>query len=311
MKRVLRVLLQIVVTAELTLQLLGLLLPDWSSRAGELSGASDAATILCVGDSHTYGAPLPPEESYPAQLQSLLDARAGGRYRVVNLGVPGMNSAMMASRFEANLARHRPQLVILWAGGNNIWNENETESWDAEGEPDRLYRALLRLKLVRLVRFLGSGVARAGDGRAELLAFKPTRVGNDFAIYSSTWRLGDEVIQMESPPGSQVSLARAEKGARNDLRRMVRLARAYGIPVLLVTYPYKEFSWANGAARDVARELDVELLDTRDDLERAVADGYTAPELIVFAAGPHPRRVLYGYISASMLPVALRLLGAE
>jgi hypothetical protein len=31
--------------------------------------------ILAVGDSHTFGAGVAPEESYPAQLQALLDAQ--------------------------------------------------------------------------------------------------------------------------------------------------------------------------------------------------------------------------------------------
>ncbi len=301
MMRSIRIVLQIVVTAEITLQLLAFVLPEWSSRAGERSG-NGAVTILCIGDSHTYGAPLPPEESYPAQLQALLDARTGSGYRVVNLGIPGMNSAMMANRFDQNLARYRPELVILWAGANNIWNENETENWDQEGAPDRLYRALLRLKLVRLVRFLGSGVAQTGEGRAELLEHTPGQ--------RASWRLGDEVIQ-GGVPGTRVAVERAEAGARKDLPRMIQLARSYGIPVLLVTYPYKVFAWANEATRDVAREFEVALLETLDDRERAMADGYSTDELIVDSAGPHPRKVLYGYIAGSMVPAVLGLLGIE
>ena len=298
MKRSLLILLQIVVSAEITLQLLGLVLPGWTSRADAPPGGERAVTILCVGDSHTFGAPLPAEESYPAQLQGLLDARDPGRYRVVNLGVPGMNSAMMANRFDANLARYRPDLVILWAGANNVWNENEAERWDQEAAPDWPYRLLLRLKLVRLVRFLGSGVAQPGPGRqAERLARTPEG--------GARWRLGDEVL---GTPGAHVySGERAALGTRKDLPRMIRLARAYGIPVLLVTYPYPEFHWVNDVVREVAGGLDVELVDTLDDRARAEEDGYGAPDLFVMAAGPHPRRILYGYIAESMLPIVLRL----
>jgi hypothetical protein len=32
--------------------------------------------VLCVGDSHTYGAPLPREESYPHQLEEQLESLA-------------------------------------------------------------------------------------------------------------------------------------------------------------------------------------------------------------------------------------------
>lgn len=305
MKRILLVILQVVVSAELTLQLLGFTAPHWRSRAGKLPTASDAVTILCVGDSHTYGAPLPAAESYPAQLQARLDARPGQTYRVVNLGVPGINSAMIANRFEDHLVRYRPDLVILWAGGNNRWNENETESWGEAGAPSWARRALLRVKLVRWVRFLRSRVALAGNGRAELLHWEKG--------HSTTWRLGDELIEIrrEGPDSVRVSSERAGEGARKDLTRMVETARAYGLPILLVTYPYEQFGWVNDATRSVARELDVEVLETFADLARARAAGYTRGELIVMAAGPHPRGVLHGYIAESMADRVLALLASN
>src|SRR6185369_5057968 len=49
--------------------------------------------LIAVGDSHTYGAMVAPEDSYPGQLQRLLDAEAPGSWSVVNLGVPGMNTS--------------------------------------------------------------------------------------------------------------------------------------------------------------------------------------------------------------------------
>lgn len=42
--------------------------------------------VLCVGDSHTFGAGVDVYESYPAQLQALLDADSPGRFSVINLG---------------------------------------------------------------------------------------------------------------------------------------------------------------------------------------------------------------------------------
>lgn len=300
MKRLLLILLQIVISAEITLQLVALALPAWTSRSD--AGVAGDVTILCVGDSHTFGAPLPAEESYPAQLQALLDAQEPGRFRVVNLGVPGMNSAMMASRLDANLAKYRPDLLILWAGANNIWNEKESESWDREGAQDWPYRLLLRLKLVRLGRFLVSGVARPEVGRqAELV-----RWGRGI---DTQWRVGDETLEMRR--ASDMSTERAAKGTRHDLPRMVRLARAYGVPVLLVTYPYPEFHWVNDAIRDVARELDVPLIESLEAREQAWADGHVGDDLVVMAAGPHPRAPLYGYIVRLMLPRVLALLEHE
>ncbi|MEN8161441.1 MAG: GDSL-type esterase/lipase family protein, partial [Myxococcota bacterium] len=132
--------------AELTLQLLGLTKSWWASRAVP-AATSETYTILCLGDSHTYGAPLPRDESYPSQLQARLDAAFPGDYRVINLGAPGANSAMVARHFAENVRRHRPDLVILWVGVNNAWNPTDTERWDgAQRGPVR--RALDQSKLL-------------------------------------------------------------------------------------------------------------------------------------------------------------------
>ena len=94
---------------------------------------------------------------------------------------------------------------------------------------------------------------------------------------------------------------------------MVETARAYGLPILLVTYPYEEFGFGsvNDATRSVARELDVEILETSADLARARAAGYTRGELIVMGAGLHPRGVLHGYIAESMADRVLALLASH
>ena len=49
-------------------------------------------------------------------LQRLLDERAPGRYNVVNLGVPGSNSAEIVSRLPGWIARYRPFAVIVCVG---------------------------------------------------------------------------------------------------------------------------------------------------------------------------------------------------
>jgi hypothetical protein len=258
-----------------------------------------------VGDSHTYGAPLPAEESYPSQLQDRLDAHSQGTYRVVNLGIPGINSAMVSHRFEDNLVRYRPDLVILWVGANNIWNEQETEAWDEGDGSGWLRRAVLRIKLVRLFRFLTGGVAAAGGGRAERLQWSPQK--------SATWQLGDETIHLESQRDARVPEVRAGRGARIDLAHMVGVAPALDVPILLVTYPYPYpvFAYANDAVRAVAREANVDLVETTADMARASADGHTVDDLFVLAAGPHPRGLLYGYIVDSMAPLVLSLLASQ
>ena len=79
MKRTLRqVLIAFVATLlviEIGLQLASLVARPLLARKAQRDTSPNAIIILCVGDSHTYGAKLPDEESYPSQLQALLAER--------------------------------------------------------------------------------------------------------------------------------------------------------------------------------------------------------------------------------------------
>ncbi len=79
--------------------------------------AAGPETIACFGDSLTAGFGLPPGASYPDVLQRKLDA-AGGRYRVLNLGVSGETTGNGVARLPAVLAE-KPDLVVLEFGAND------------------------------------------------------------------------------------------------------------------------------------------------------------------------------------------------
>ncbi|MBL8306409.1 MAG: arylesterase [Rubrivivax sp.] len=72
------------------------------------------ATVLALGDSLTHGTGAPPEAAYPAVL-----ARLSG-WAVVNAGVPGDTAAQALERLPALLEQHRPALVLLCIGGNDL-----------------------------------------------------------------------------------------------------------------------------------------------------------------------------------------------
>lgn len=98
------------IAAVMTVMLLG------GCGGGTPKVAKLAATdvVLAFGDSLTYGTGAKAEESYPAVLSELL-----GR-NVVRAGIPGEQTAGGLQRLPGALDEHRPRLVIVCLGGNDM-----------------------------------------------------------------------------------------------------------------------------------------------------------------------------------------------
>lgn len=78
--------------------------------------------VLCLGDSCTFGAAHP----YPQMLRQILEARAPGRFEVLNGGVIGYTSLHALEWFERELAGLQPDVVTLYFGWNDMWREKDS-----------------------------------------------------------------------------------------------------------------------------------------------------------------------------------------
>jgi SGNH hydrolase-like domain, acetyltransferase AlgX len=82
----------------------------------------DAIRILALGDSFTFGDELEAPDSWPSQLERVLDrGRPGGSYVVINGGVSDFGTAQELLQYRRLSGQIRPNLVILaFFVGNDI-----------------------------------------------------------------------------------------------------------------------------------------------------------------------------------------------
>jgi lysophospholipase L1-like esterase len=72
-------------------------------------------TIVCHGDSLTEGADVDQRDSWPALVEKELNIR------IVNSGISGDTTGGLLSRFYHDVIPHRPGIVIIMAGTNDLW----------------------------------------------------------------------------------------------------------------------------------------------------------------------------------------------
>lgn len=78
---------------------------------------ANAATVVALGASNTYGKGVQRDQAYPAQLQAILRAR-GYSVDVVNAGINGDTTEGMLNRLDSAVP-NGTQAVVLQPGGND------------------------------------------------------------------------------------------------------------------------------------------------------------------------------------------------
>ncbi len=137
-------------------------------RAPMLPKLSPHDVIVAFGDSLTHGTGASETTAYPAVLSSLT-----GR-TVINAGVPGDTTASGLQRLPGVLAEHRPRLVLLCLGGNDMLRKQPTATTENN----------LRL-LVQTIRASGANVVLIGVPAPKLFGSAPdfyTRIAEDMQL---------------------------------------------------------------------------------------------------------------------------------
>ena len=290
-----------------------------SSFYGHRSGAlppGAGAVVLTVGDSHTYGVFYPPEESYPGHLQARLEEVSPGGYRVVNLGLPGMNSSTILAKLPRWIDRYQPRTVIFCAGINNLWNtaDSDRERGRAAGA-----RWLGRSRTLRLLRLIAFGRADQADlpedtGRPELqrtlldegrggVEHRDAATGELLARHQGNVR------------GGARDLDAAAHLLADDLEALLDLSREQGFEVVLLTYaarpdtPGGRFSTNDRMSETMvafAAEHGLPVVDPRPRFEKLLGTSEDRTPFFHTQRDDHPNAA--GYDEVARL-VAAALLG--
>lgn len=284
---------------------------------------SATTRVLAVGDSHTYGPGLPEDESYPAQLQSLLDVDAPGEFSVINLGLPGMSTTQVRNRLPRFVTLYQPDIVIVWCGVNNAWNYSEVlgGGWKAQLAAFAYHSRLYRFVTVLLHnRELGRGAeGTVGEGshqpweRNVSIGEKQTfeiPAGDKVQTYTGQPRLetyelrrGDKVETIRHVHGPPREDDSVEARTHEDLREMMAWLERVGVPGVLIRYPQSvsAFGLANSAILRVAAEAGVPVVDASISMSRIPLEERE------WLPGFHPNAALYHEIAKDVTPVVVAI----
>lgn len=103
----------------------------WQLRSAQ---THNAFTIVCLGDSNTFGEGLPYQQAFPALLEALLRKRHPElNTLVINAGIRGNTAVMGLERLMTDVLVFRPRIVISAFGAN----DGNLGQWPLDNERER------------------------------------------------------------------------------------------------------------------------------------------------------------------------------
>ena len=284
--------------AALVLAEFGMRAAGWISYSlsgrGDESGVADF-TILCHGDSNVFGLWEAPEESYPGQLERILNERSSGtRFKVVNLGVPGMGSGHLLSVLENELERIEPDLVLVTVGANDAWHWKPAPGIDYIEPP--YWEDFRLVKAWRAFQSRREEAASHTPQRAALHADVEFTGENEELgkVYSFTNREGEELVRYS---GDEIQMRPTPEIFTSNLKATLdRIAELAGNRTMFVGYgsDQKVYGQANPILKQAAQDSEIEFIDVAP-LVLNLAERRRFGE--VYYTDHHPRGIGYEVIA--------------
>jgi len=141
------------------------------------------AVILAFGDSLTAGNGVSAGQSYPEQLSGLLNRT------VINAGISGEESGQGRERLAALLDQHRPQILLLCHGGNDLLRKRPLSQLE-----DNL-RTMIAMARERGIEVILLGVPAPG------ISLSVNELYGEVATSTSTLFIEDVIADVLQYPG--------------------------------------------------------------------------------------------------------------
>jgi lysophospholipase L1-like esterase len=180
-------------------------------RYPQLPRVQDGDVIVAFGDSLTHGNGASQEQAYPAVLGRMT------KRTVINAGVPGETTAEGLARLPEVLETHRPRLVLLCLGGNDMLRRQDARATEAN----------LR-QIIQAIKASGAGVVLIGVPQPALFSGPPAfyeKLAEEFKLPYEDEIL-DEVLK--NPRLKSDAIHANAEGYRLVAERLAELLRKTG-----------------------------------------------------------------------------------
>lgn len=191
---------------------------------------AETLRVVMLGESSVEGFPMPRNLAASEFLRVMFRRLAPEKkVEVINLGVRGIASFPMRKIAEEALRCLQPSLLVVYAGHNEIYGAFGVGSFESAGASPALMSLFANLRRTALIQAAQklSGMFRATDADREQI--------KSFGEIMSQGR--------EIPPDSPLR-ARAQSCLSGNLRAIVSVARAHGVPVVVSTVASNERDFA-------------------------------------------------------------------
>lgn len=195
--------------------------------------------VVCFGDSSTFGIGATMEDTWPFQLQQILnqhmardnalattDSQESGRVEVINAGVPGYSSHQGLQHMRQEIDRLQPDIVMASYANNDFWHwDNQTDAEHA----DRLNsRSTIRSVLMnsRIAQLLDVAVASV-----------PSTTANDADISSPNQHWAAAATWNYKEPRGEWTQRVPLDAFRKNVNSMADLCGERHLPLILVKWP--------------------------------------------------------------------------